>query len=207
MVVTNSPDEALYEDYLHWQSLGVKAKATAALRAFLDSFPDLAAKAAWTDANLEKLRINRHARIRHELFEEVIFPVLLSRFKTGDPEAMYQLARYAQNLGSAEHLDKQMGIASTRDLLQRAHEAAPHDDRYRKALLQDLMGAFNYLDHEWPVGILVDFRDAGAWDTLSEMISEARRLDTEGDRTARLNEFEDRVSQYRARITAKNDNS
>ncbi|WDA40218.1 hypothetical protein [Erythrobacter sp. BLCC-B19] len=202
-----APDERLYEEFLRWQSLGAKAKATAALRAFLDSFPDFAAKAKWTNANLEKLHTNRHARIRHELFEEVIFPVLISRIEAGDPEAMFQLARHDQNLFGATHLWKQMEYVSPRELLQRAHEAAPHEDRYRKALLQDLVGAFNYLDHEWPLAILVDAREPDVWDTLSELISKARILDMEGAMADRLAEFEDRVRQYRARISAKNDNS
>jgi hypothetical protein len=202
MVAPHPPDEKLYEEYLRWQSLGVKAKATAALRAFLDSFHDLAAKAAWTDANLEGLKSNRHARIRHELFEEVIFPVLLIRFQAAEPEAMYLLAQFRHNLYSASHLHRQIGSLGAEDLLRSANAKAPGEDRYRRGLLKALLEHFGYLDHEWPAGILVDVRDPSSWHALLEDIRLARDLDHAGEKADRLDQFEARVLAYESRILA-----
>jgi hypothetical protein len=192
MSAENTSHQHLYAEFLQWQSLGVKANTTSALRVFIDSLSNLEAKAAWVDANLEDLIREGHRRIRHELYEEVVLPVLSERCREGQAEAKYQLATLRHNSGRVD----------PRQLLLEAYEAVPGEPRYSQALLTDLIAEFQYLDHEWPAGILIDTRAPDVWHELFQDINLARKLDEAGEQTDRLNLFEERVRQYWARITA-----
>jgi hypothetical protein len=58
---------------------------------FIASFRDDAEISAWVWWHLPQLRTNRHSRIRHELFERLIFPVLKRGYEAGDFESMLWL--------------------------------------------------------------------------------------------------------------------
>lgn len=133
---------AQFDEYLRLYTRGLKAEAKAALQEFIEGFSGLAEKIAWTDRNFDTLVHNRHARIRHELYESVVFPALLHGFEADDPQAKFRLAASEQNLLSAQHLHAKIGYRSGLDLLTEAYTADPENEQYQDALLQSLLADF-----------------------------------------------------------------
>lgn len=65
-----------YNAFLEYQEKGLKKKAAACIQAFISSFESEDEIRNWVWFNLEDLVSNRHSRIRHEIFSELVYPVL-----------------------------------------------------------------------------------------------------------------------------------
>jgi hypothetical protein len=78
---------------------GLRKEAKLSICQFVESFTDFAEMEAWTRKFLSTFKGGK--RIRHELYERIIFPVLLAGHDRLDPWSIYWLAETAQNLYSA----------------------------------------------------------------------------------------------------------
>ncbi len=65
-----------YKDFLQFQDKGLKKQASKSVRAFISSFKNEDDRSSWVWSNLQKLETNCQTRIRYELFNELIYPVL-----------------------------------------------------------------------------------------------------------------------------------
>jgi hypothetical protein len=177
-----------------------KKEATASLREFLDTFRDFSERAEWTKRFLATHKFG--SRIYYELFQEVIFPVLLDGYQKNDAWSMYWLAGTAEDLvrgAKTRCYYEQFG--GTIKLLKTAM-ALDNTARVRDALLQEFLICFDYAGHEWPAGILSgdNGSTAAECDLYLDDIRLARKLDIDQKYSAQLDEFEDRVRLYLGKL-------
>jgi hypothetical protein len=183
-------DEGYFAAFLDKEKLGLKEEARTSIRRFVESFDGLAEKEAWTRKYLRTLR---HGNVvRHELYEHVIFPVLAAGYERRDPWSLYWLAETGQNLFKAQHLYQRIGSPPLLDLFKQAFALAPTSSEIRDGLLRDLLRGFEYMAHEWPVGILYDPHQSRQeqYDEVIGDIRLARELDSAGAHVEKIAEFE-----------------
>jgi hypothetical protein len=195
-------DPNAYDQFVGLTKAGHRKEAAASLRQFLDSFCDFSERAEWTRKFLATSKFG--LRIRHELFQEVIFPVLLDGYRKNDAWSMYWLAGTVKNLVSTpalRHYYKEFG--GTINLLK-ATIALENTEPNRDALLQELLKHFDYAGHEWPSGILSGTNGATSVECYAYLddIRLARELDGCQNYVNKLDVFEARVRIYLARILA-----
>jgi hypothetical protein len=108
-----------FNEYLHYENLGIKTKAKECVIKFISSFENYREKELWTLEYLPRLVDNYKQRIkenvfnntgfypkleeklnpkiRNEIFEEIIFPVLWNGYKNKDVSLMIWLVKFNQN--------------------------------------------------------------------------------------------------------------
>lgn len=191
----------LYQVYKAAIARGDRSAAGAAVKPFVASFESLEQRAAWTRWFLENEAIGH--RVRHEIYEGVVFPVLLDGYRRSDPWCVRQLARTVGNLHQAESLWKQIGGKSEAELLRELQALVPGDDEARRKLLTRSLGTFHYQEHNWPWGgILYGHNGATPAECLEilEEVAFARTLDSEGRHAEYLDDFESKVREYQRRL-------
>lgn len=195
-------DIELYNTYVRHLDRGRKKDAKQAVLLFVNSFTSLNEMREWSYAYLPKRETNHASRIRHELYEHIIFPVLLDGFNDGDPLSFYWLAATAQNLMGSSKLHKQIGYISPDELFKSAYESEPNSPRFQHGLLSSLVAGFCYMDHEWPSGIILGLGEniLEAVDEIENDIELALELDHSKEYTQRINLFKSRVAEYVERI-------
>lgn len=186
-------DEQFYYDYLKQDAAGDKKAAKKAIGQFVSSFRSYSEKKEWTNSFLNR-RKTHNKKIRHELFEFVVFPVLEKGFQEDDPKCRFWLGCMIQNLFSARRLHEKISFLGGTELLLRAHAIDPKSEEIRCQLLKKIIEGFDYCDHEWPAGLLIDETDDR--ETMLSEVRFARQLDANGNFATRLAEFESRIEQY-----------
>ena len=185
-------DESLYTQFVAKQASGRKEEAKVAIRRFVESFNSLKEKEDWTRKFLSTQRPG--TALRHELYQEVIFPVLIAGYETRDPWSLYWLAETYQNLFSSAY--KRFDLPPPQDLLKEAYALAPSSEEIRRGLLRSLLRGFEYMAHEWPTGLL--YAPDSPWQTqyweLRAEIQLARELDTSGAHANEIADFEQIVA-------------
>src|SRR5262249_9460212 len=139
-------------------------------------------------------------RIRHELYEHILFPVLLAGYQRRDPWALRYLARTAQNLYHAKSLWAQVGVGEF-ELLKELLRLCPDDEQARTDVLAAQLRWFSHCTHEWPAGILHGMNGASVQECeeILEEIALARKLDRARQHAAFLDDVEAKVIAYRSR--------
>lgn len=200
--------DELLEQFLRLEALGLKQESKQAVLAILDAVHSLDARVTWTRNNLDRLRFNGASRIRHEIYEIIVFPALKAEFDRGDPEASYLLGKYVNNLYESRPLHEQLDQRSATDFFRIAFQSAPRCVRYRRAYLSSLLGGLKYTFHEWPSGILIDHTDwHAALRELREELSVAVSLDSDGEFAAVLAEWFKNTEQYERWLAEQKDGS
>jgi hypothetical protein len=192
-------DETLYAKFLAARKAGLRDEAKVAISQFVESFAGFAEKEAWTRQFLSTLPPGE--RVRHELYERVIFPVLLAGHDRLDPWSIYWLGETAQNLYRAWPLYKQLGAPPIQRLFKEAYALAPSSAEIRQGLLRDLLRGFDYMAHEWPSGILYaagEPLETQHREALQD-IQLARSIDDNGAHAQKIDDFEQKVLAYAVR--------
>ncbi|MCQ4166094.1 hypothetical protein [Tahibacter harae] len=194
-------EHALFEQYVTAKAQGEKRLASHLIARFIATFSTDEERETWTRWYLDSRTGDR--RIRHELFEHVIFPVLLAGYQRSDLWCLEMLDRYAQNLYRAQHLWARVGYRTDVQFAQQRLALAPHDGQARARVLQHWIGWFGHSEHEWPTGILYGM-DGATEQQCAEILAqvhEVRALDQEGRYRDYLDQFEAKVRQYLQRLS------
>jgi len=194
-------DETKFQFFIKAQAEGRKAEAKTAVRTFVascaaDTEADIE---RWVFAYLATLTDHPHLRVRHELLEDLILPVLLRGYGRQDPDSLCWLGRLWANLQSDRRLfakieNKTMHNVSGLQLLRRAYHLAPDRTDIAQALFKALVDVFDDVQHEWPTGLLM------RRDEVPEYLVDirlARQLDSSGRHQLMLDQFEDRLRRCR----------
>jgi hypothetical protein len=185
-------DESLYTQFVTEQASGRKQEAKVAIRRFVESFNSHKEKEDWTRKFLSTQKPG--AALRHELFEEIILPVLVGGYENRDPWSLYWLAETYQNHSSSTY--RRLDLPAPQDLLKEAYALAPSSEEIRCGLLRSLLRGFEYMAHEWPAGLL--YAPDSPWLTqyweIRAEIQLARELDTSGKHNNEIAEFEQIVA-------------
>jgi hypothetical protein len=195
-------DPEKFDLFLSLDAQGRRKEAGAAIAAFAASFRDLAEKRRWTEGYLEGgVDLDR---IRHELYEQVIFPVLLDGYRRNEPWSLWWLAMTGRNFQRSQGLWQQLGHQTPASLLLKLYDLCPDDDRVRLALLDKRIDWLAFAIHEWPGGILygMDAATLEECEEIKKVVVQAQKLDREGEHTEFLKEFESRLAQWMASLGA-----
>jgi len=196
--------EGLLEEFLHFESLGLRNEAKRAVLVLVDTVASIEEKEAWTNANLKRLPLNRSNRIRHEIYKHIVFPSLKAALHRGEAEAYYLFGKYAGNLYSDRSLFKQVGERGAMEFFCEAYNANPNSSLYESAYLGSLLQVLEYTFHEWPTGILIDHADwRNELDDLREQLSLAMSLDRNGEYVDLLAEWSQITEDYGKRLAAR----
>ena len=164
-----------FNEFEKAKSAGLKTDAKISLDLFIDSFESFEEKEEWVKIFLEADEFGH--KIRHELYEYVVFPVLLKGYENNDPWSYFWLAETIQNVYSSDKLHEKINHQTDYGLLKKCFAADSSNDVVRLALLDRIARSFNYAVHEWPVGVLYAPEESPE-DFLSQ-IEYARVLDVE----------------------------
>jgi len=192
----------LYEQFISLKETGRRAEAKVVLDEFIASFQSLGEKAVWVRAFLERQEFED--KIRHEIYEELVFPVLLEGYSRKDAWSVCNLAKTSQNLYAAKSLHAAVEFRSEFQFLAEAYELEP-TEQIRKYLLDRQIRGFHYSQHEWPAGILYGSNGASLneCDEILQDVAAARTLDRENIHSLFLTEFEIKVKGYKSRLSQR----
>jgi len=190
----------LYQRFKQLKSRGSKSDATEAMRQLIRSLQSFDAKKAFTDWFFTNEFDG--TKVRHELYESILFPVLLEGYRHADPLSIKRLAETDQNLYAAKMLWAQLKNKSKSDLLHEYLELCPDDLSARHHLLETEIHYFRYCEHEWPAGILYGHNGAtmAECDEILQVVNAVRKLDLEERYTVYIDEFTRKVQSYRERL-------
>lgn len=189
-----------YEEYKAQLARGMRSAASAALAQFIASFASLESKGEWVRWYFANERWEH--RIRHEIYEQLIFPVLLDGYQRGDLWCLRWLIRTVSNIYTGkqlwEQIDRKTELALREELVARA----PEDARARRELVDCFITMFRHNAHEWPWGILYGM-DGASVSECAELLAAAERaleLDVERRHHAFIEEFMAKVRLYQQRL-------
>ncbi len=181
---------ALYEKFKRVEEQGLKSEAKVAVEQFIASFRTNKEKSHWIWSNISTLSENNHGRIRHEIFERLVFPCLLEGYKANDGASIYWLGVTVQNLYQASHLHKQLDWITEFQLFELAHKAEPENEQYKHAYIQSIVKWLEHCFHEWPHGVLYG-NDGANQEQLKEIWSSIEQLEFLDNRKVFKKNFED----------------
>jgi len=196
-------DLILFESFQIALAQGDRQLATIELNAFIGSFVSLDEKASWTRRYLANGNFGH--KIRHELYEQIIFPVLLSGYRESDPWSLRWLERTSQNLYENKRIWSQVDWKTATQFASDLFAACPTDNEARLSLLSHLVEWLRYSIHEWPAGILYG-KDGATLDQCQEIFDEVEytiRLDEERAHAAFLEDFKAKLAEYARRLTLR----
>lgn len=189
----------LYEQFLRLKEHGKKEEARTYLLDFIASFQTFDEKKIWVRGYLVSSDIGH--KIRHEIYENLVFPVLLDGYKQKDAWSTLWLATTWQSLYASKKCHETISWKDAFTLLKEAYALEPSTE-VRERLLKAELDWFEYSQHEWPAGILYGWNGASL-DECQEILREiafARSLDKDAAHEEFLAQFEGRVVEYMDRL-------
>lgn len=191
-----------YTEFIEFEEKGLKRQASNSLRAFISSFENNEEINEWVWEYLPKLETNRHSRIRHEIFNELVYPILKSGYENNDFSSTLWLGKLAQNIYQAQKLHEELDWVTELGLYNKSHELDPSNDEARLLLLKAIVAWLEYSVHEWPSGILYG-NDGATIEQCEEISTEAQRvlqLDKEYRYSEFIKQYVKKLSEYRTRL-------
>lgn len=191
-----------YREFKDCEEKGLKKEASKSIRAFISSFDEKDEIEKWVWDYLPELKTNRSSRIRHEIFHELIFPVLKAGYLKGDFSCTLWLGKLIQNIYQTQKLDEELGGVTELGLFNKCHDLDPENEEARLLLLNSIVSWLEYSEHEWPAGIL--YGNNGA--TLEQCadinieVERVLKLDKEHKYSEFIKQYIKKLTEYRARI-------
>ncbi len=181
-------DVTLYNAYLQAKEDGLKKLASEHIRMFIDSFSNVSERASWSRSFLEQGEYGH--KIRHELYREVIFPVLLEGFKAGDAWSFFYLGKTAQNLYSDKCLHELVDHLSDFEFYKRCYDVSPELFDLREMLADTVWRRICFGVHEWPSGLCYEASE------IAEDVKYLKSLDCEGRYRLGVEEVEQILQEF-----------
>lgn len=191
-----------YKEFREFEEKGLKKQASKSVHAFISSFQSSKEIEEWVWEYLPKLETNKHSRIRHEIFHELVFPILSDGYAKRDLASTLWLGKLSQNIYQSKTAHEVLDWVTELDLYNKCHELDPENDEARLLLLQSIVSWLEYAEHAWPSGILYG-NDGATIVQCDEISSEVQRvlsLDKEFKYSEFIKQFNKKLSQYRARL-------
>ncbi|TVM33688.1 hypothetical protein [Oceanidesulfovibrio marinus] len=196
-------DITLYESFTDADEKGLKDRAKAFLRAFIDSFADEKEKEIWVWRYLEGIDVFReYIKLRYEIFEELVFPVLFRGFQSDHQKSLMWLGLLIPNLNQSMVAEDVREEIIESKCLVKAVELDPEDYVAKAVLLLRLIDAFEYVQHEWPNGLVYYYKifDLQKCAEFKSKVALARELDVKKQYGEFLDKFEERIKTYERRF-------
>lgn len=190
-------NEEHFRNYLEFNDQGLRKKAKEEIDNFIASFNSFEEKSVWTYKYLESESWGW--KIRHELYTNIVFPVLLKGFEESDPWSFFWICRTIQNIYKNKELHAKIDNKTEGQIVRECYRLLPNEKRVRLIYVNNLAREIGYAIHEWPSGLLLQ---KGV--TVSDLENDTlklRQVDFEENHKELLQEVKDVISDYRARNT------
>lgn len=192
----------LFNAFLKHQEFGLKKQASESIRDFISSFKSEAEIQKWVWNYLPQLDFNRHGSIRHELFIELVYPVLKCGYLRKEFEPTLWLGKLIQNLYQNRELHEQLEWITDVQLFREAYKLNRESDEVRILLLEKLISEFNFYMHEYPEVILYgnSAAEAQQCEQIREEVAFAKGLDKERAYTEYISELLNKLNKYESNL-------
>ena len=178
--------------------LGLKKKAAASVKQFVNSFENDDEIKSWVWSYLPKLEKNRHSCIRYEIFIDLVYPVLKKGFESRDYNSTLWLGKLVQNVYQTKGIFEELGSNVEMDFFRKCHEIDPNVEEGNELLLQSILSWLSHCVHEWPSGILYGM-DGASIEQCKEIRSEAnfvKLLSSKERELSFINDFLVKLTEY-----------
>ena len=187
-----------FNEFIKNEKLGIKAKTKDCVNKFVQSFENYSEKELWTKEYLSKLEENSNGSIRNELFEEIIFPVLLNGYNNKNIPLMIWLVKLSQNYYQNNRIWKKLNYKSDIEIIKECYTIDPNNIEIIDLYLELEINRIDFSMHEWPYGILFgnSFATIDECKILLEKISFLNKLDRNKKYKEYINLYENRIKEY-----------
>ena len=120
-----------YLKFKECEEKGLKKEASKSIRAFISSFDGKDEIDNWVWEYLPGLSTNRSSRIRHEIFHELVLPVLKAGYKYGDFSCTLWLGKLIQNIYQSRKTHEDLGWITEIELYNKCHKLDPGNEEAR----------------------------------------------------------------------------
>ena len=193
-----------YNEYLKYKNLGIKSKVKEYIDYFVDSFLNYDEKELWALEYLPTLKINNYGRIdciRYELFEKIIFPVLLNGYKNQNIELMIWLVRFNDNYYGNNDVNKIMNYKTLFQIINECYEIDPKNNEVIDLYLEILIDEISFNIHHYPSVILTE-NIGTKKDQCKKLLEELpfiHKLDRNKKYYEFLTDYENNIKEYMER--------
>lgn len=174
-----------FKEFEKAKKLRDKKKQKEHIDNFINSFSSYDEKKSWSYGYLQEA--NYGHKIRHELYKEVIFPILLEGYKKSEVKALYFLGKTIENL--SEELHSKIDFKTKYELLKECYIQDDSNKEIEEFLLQELYRSFEYMIHEYPKGLCLA-KDQTPQEVLKELTF-AKAIDKQNRHHDFFNEVEE----------------
>ncbi len=139
--------------------------------------------------------------MQYELFEKIIFPVLLKGYNDNNVELMLWLAKLCVDLYRNKKVWEKINYKTKCEILEECYDLEPQNEVVSKLLLEEKISEIRYHIHEWPDGILYGHNGATA-DECRILLSEIpliNKLDKTKEYQGLIKDYENKITEYMER--------
>ena len=146
--------------------------------------------------------INNHLRLRNELFEEIIFPVLINGYNNKNVKLMIWLVILSQNYYQNERIWERMNYKTDYQIIKECYEIEPGNNEVIELYLKLEIEKINFSVHEWPYGILygMNFATKEECKLLLEKTEFVKGLDRKKKYIDYISDYENKILEYMEEI-------
>jgi hypothetical protein len=187
-----------FNEYINYKNTGIKSKSKEFMDKFVNSFENYKEKEEWTSEYLPKLEADSNGRIRNELFEEVIFPVLFNGYNDKNISLMIWLAKLNQNYYQNNRIWEKLNYKTALEIIWECYDLEPDNNEVTELFLELMINKINFNMHEWPPYIL--FGNSAATKDECEILSGTIGFINKLDRNKKYSEYmldcENKIKEY-----------
>ncbi len=193
------------EHYLKFKELeekGIKKESSKYIREFISSFEGHNEIEAWVWEYLPNINFNRNSRIRHEIFHELVFPVLKLGYERADFKSTLWLGKLIQNIYQSKEIHQELGYVSELEIFEKCFKLEPENNEARLLFVECIISWLRYSEHEWPSGILYGNNGATLEECkeLSAAVQQVLELDKEHKFSEFIKQYNKRLTEYRTNL-------
>jgi hypothetical protein len=199
----NNMNIEFYNEYITFSRKGIRSKARECINNFINSFDDFKEKQLWTKEYLPKLEKTRNGYIRNELFEEIIFPVLLNGYKNKNISLMIWLVKLHENYYRNRKIWEEINYKTDLEIIKECYEIDGNNKEIIELYLSIEITRIIYALYESPCSILMDSNGMTLEDCKKELLEEIpliRKLDRNRKYTDFIDDYENKLNKYIKRL-------
>ena len=187
-----------FNEYLNYKNIGLKPKVKELIIKFINSFNNYEEKELWVTEYLSKLELDSNGRLRNELFEEIVFPVLLNGYNNKNIFQMVWLTKLSQNLYQNNKIWQKIDNKTDLEIIKECYEIDPNNNEVIEIYLELEIRGIDFSIHEWPHGILFgnNFATKDECKMILDEISFLYKLDKNKKYFEYIKEYENKVKEY-----------
>ncbi|WP_444944065.1 hypothetical protein ACJJIK_02250 [Microbulbifer sp. ZKSA006] len=194
-----------YQNFQDCLKKGLKKQASKYVSLFVDSFESEDEIESWVWGYLPCLETNNHSCIRHELFNNLVYPVLRKGYEANDYRSTLWLGKLVQNICQTKGVFEDLGFLGEMDFYRKCYDIDPSNTEGNELLVNSILTWLSYCEHEWPSAILygMDGADIEQCKDIRDEANFAVYLSKNKSDKEFVMQFLGKLDQYEKRLNKK----